>query len=362
MLSNQKRNHEHGYQKHWCFTFNNYTEQEARTIDGWIRSRLKTSVKKAIIGREEAPSTGTKHLQGYVAFIQKWSGWQVARLWGGKAHWEPARASEQKNREYCEKEGNLLLCVGFNKKEKTEQKEIDHDRWNRIVRDAMSMGPEEFAETWPKEWIIRRSAIERLMLDSAKKNMRVWGGNLQWKNIWMWGGPGIGKSKWAHEQQTGGKTLKKNVNKWWDGMDVSSVTKVIIEDFPCTPNGDMMAYYMKLWGDRYVFTGEVKNSALAIDPGRFFLIVTSNYGPKSCFSREEDLKAIERRFAVLEMTRENRTLLNRMRLDPEILERREIEEEEEEQEGEEGQEITVQEAIEALATPVSIQEEQYEEW
>ena len=62
---------------------------------------------------------------------------------------------------------------------------------------------------------------------------------------------------------------------------------------------------MKIWGDRYPFVGECKGSHQMIEPGRFFLIITSNYAIDDCFQTEEDKEAIHRRFRELEMTPDN---------------------------------------------------------
>jgi hypothetical protein len=349
MLADSKRVRNQGYQKAWCFTLAHPTSRDEQDILDWIHGRYKTMVKYAIIGKENGTQGEFEHLQGYVHFITKWGMWQVRALLGSKAHWEPAKGTPKQNEKYCEKEGNVICRLGFDKTQKEKEKQDQHNYWNSVVRDAQQMSAEEFAQTWPKEWLIRRGAVERLMLDASKKRMKVWPGQLQHKNVWLWGQPGIGKSRWAHLQETDGETLKKNCNRWWDGMDVRSVRKVIIEDFPCAPQGDMHAYYLKIWGDRYNFTGEVKNSALCIDPGRFFLIVTSNYHPRSCFTKTEDLEAICRRFSVIEMTKKNKTMIESIRLDQNILSA--DAEEEEERNGEEEeqrQEITIQEALEAL--------------
>jgi hypothetical protein len=337
-------------QRSWLFTLNNYSEQDCQTILDYAHGEFKTQITKIVIGKEVAPTTGTPHLQGFVKFVGRKRLWNVRQLWQGKAHWEPARGTDLKNLQYCTKAQNVLTCLGFKDEQKVEMAKTHAlqgaEYWQAVVKDAYIMGPEEFATKWPKEWLIRRGAVERLMLDASKQTMRVWNGNLQMKNIWIWGKPGIGKSKWAHRQETGGQTLFKNLNRWWDGMDVRAVTKVLIEDFP-SPAYDGMAHLLKIWGDRYTFTGEVKNSAIAIDPGRFFLLITSNFHPRGCFSKSEDLEAISRRFAVIEMTEENRDWVKRIRLDPSILSKQEQESEEEEDGGEE-EAITMEQALLSL--------------
>ena len=53
---------------------------------------------------------------------------------------------------------------------------------------------------------------------------------------------------------------------------------------------------MKIWLDRYDFTGEVKGSSIRIDPTYRF-VITSQYSPAECFD-DTYLEAIERRLEV----------------------------------------------------------------
>jgi hypothetical protein len=52
---------------------------------------------------------------------------------------------------------------------------------------------------------------------------------------------------------------------------------------------------MKIWSDRYSFTGEVKCGSVQIWPGNWYLVITSNYRIDQCFSLD-DADAIKRRF------------------------------------------------------------------
>lgn len=86
--------------KGWCFTLNNYTQED---ID-----RLKNNVgiiQYAIWGEEVAPTTGTKHLQGYVLFKSKQRFNAVKSILGSGCHIEGAKGSPQQNFAYCSKDG-----------------------------------------------------------------------------------------------------------------------------------------------------------------------------------------------------------------------------------------------------------------
>jgi hypothetical protein len=117
---------------------------------------------------------------------------------------------------------------------------------------------------------------------------------------------------------------KKNTNKWWDGYGREEVWKVVLEDFPCE-TGNLLGTHMKVLADRATFLGEVKCGTVVVEPGRFILIVASNYPMERCFTREEDLKAMKRRFREIEMTKENKHLIDAMRMDSSKLSHKENE-------------------------------------
>lgn len=81
--------------RRWCFTLNNYTEEDCVTL-----STLE--VKSIVVGKEKGES-GTEHLQGFVKFNQpkKLSG--VKKILP-RAHWEIAKGSDSQNLDYCSKE------------------------------------------------------------------------------------------------------------------------------------------------------------------------------------------------------------------------------------------------------------------
>ena len=95
---------------------------------------------------------------------------------------------------------------------------------------------------------------------------------------------------------------------------------MIIEDYPCAPQGNALVQHMKIWGDRYPFEGECKGSHMLIEPRRFFLIVTSNYPIDLCFQTEDDKEAIRRRFHEVRMVKGDLMSLCDFTLDRRIIE------------------------------------------
>ena len=94
--------------KRWCFTLNNYTESDLKRIK---ESLTEDEVTYAVVGKETGKQ-GTKHLQGFVNFKRKVRLNQVNMFVTGRAHLEKAKGSDIQNKNYCTKEGDIILNVG----------------------------------------------------------------------------------------------------------------------------------------------------------------------------------------------------------------------------------------------------------
>ena len=81
--------------KRWCFTLNNWTENQLSAIVRECHSFCDI----AVIGSEVGES-GTPHLQGYVEFKVKQR--PLSKMQGAKgAHWEVSKGTRYDNYEYC---------------------------------------------------------------------------------------------------------------------------------------------------------------------------------------------------------------------------------------------------------------------
>ena len=84
--------------KRWCFTLNNYTEDDEKNF-------LGASYQYLVFGREKG-SSGTPHLQGFITFKKnkRLSGVRKLCL---RAHWEIARGTSKEASDYCKKDGEF---------------------------------------------------------------------------------------------------------------------------------------------------------------------------------------------------------------------------------------------------------------
>lgn len=289
--------------RRWCFTWNNYDEQFSQHI---FQNIVKTGkVLKIIAGREVAPGTGTSHLQGYIAFTQQLYRRQVVTMLGGTVHVEVARGNEQQNIAYCSKDGNIAVdwqspAYSQARADAKEVKKLDKQEYTRDLLDAlMTMSINDFEARYPYEALHWKEKLAGWKIAHTDLSI-IWNGTLKKKNTWLWGAPGTGKSRWARAVSKG-FDYPKNLNKWWDGYDIYKHRTVVIEDIDPS-HGKWIAQFLKIWGDRYPFIGETKGSNVLVQPGSYFLIITSNFGIDEVFENQSDRDAIRRRFSELHVT------------------------------------------------------------
>ena len=316
-----ERRRESGLQRAlgWVFTINNPTEGDIDHVTNLIN--LSENVKCGIAELEHTEEgEGTEHIQGYIFFERRQYRSTVRRWLGTNAHMEPAKASWQKNFEYCSKENKVFAIRGHTLdelKEKGNQKKVSMEK---MIEDLHTLDYKEAIATYPVEWYKNRERMARVLNKVAMDQAEPWDGDLHLKNVWIFGAAGVGKSKWAASLADPSAIFRKNVNKWWDGYELFETRLVIIEDWPSKlERKDVLSQHVKVWGDRYPFIGECKGTHIQVDPGRFSIVITSNYPIDQCFENPEDIRAIRRRFQEIEMTSLNRTMIEAMELPLTIL-------------------------------------------
>lgn len=255
----------------WCFTLNNYSQDEYDT--------LKTLDTKYIIVGKETAATGTYHLQGFMLFHSNKRLTAVKKIFK-RAHWEVAKGTAEQNITYCSKE-NDFIEIGTRPVCPKEKGEMEKQRWKNIIQMAKDGTLEE---NEPK--IYYRTIRTALFLEAK---FRPAPPDLDYlPGIWIYGPAGSGKSRKARKDYPGAY-LKKADNKWWDGYN--NEDSVIIDDFDKFMVSQ--GHNLKIWLDRYSFPAEIKQSTARIRPKT--VIVTSQYHPSEIWDDKETQDAITRR-------------------------------------------------------------------
>lgn len=256
----------------YCFTLNNYTERDEEVLK-------EVDCQYITWGRETAPSTGTKHLQGYVHFATEKTARAVRLTMGPRVHIEMRMGTIQQAVDYCQKDGDFF--------EKGQVRmESSGDQWKDVLEMAEKGEISAIKEQYPRLFI----TYYRTIFAIRAFNSKPLEGPLE--HEWWYGPTGTGKSRRLWREYP--EHFQKSANKWWDGYSGQEV--IAIEEWE--PKNECTASKLKIWADRYPFPAEIKGGTLQkIRPRK--IIVTSNYTIKECFPNEQDYKPLLRRFKVV---------------------------------------------------------------
>lgn len=89
--------------KNFCFTLNNYTEEDIRYLETFYNGYCVY----LIYGKEIGTVGGTAHLQGY-AQLKKQTRFNTIKKLLNKYHIEDAMGTPEQNKVYCSKDGNFI--------------------------------------------------------------------------------------------------------------------------------------------------------------------------------------------------------------------------------------------------------------
>lgn len=257
--------------KRWCFTLNNYTEEDCVNIALW-------DVKYMLVGKEQGHTTNTPHLQAYVIFKKNQRLSAVKKL-QSSAHWEIAKGTTEQNITYCTKE-NDYQEYGTKPTTPKEKGLMEKERWTEIIK---SIEDGTVKEQHPEIYIKYNGTCNRLLKRKVEDNEELCG-------EWYYGESGTGKSRSA--RTTYPDLYDKLLNKWWDGYQEEET--VLLDDLDHT-HASHMGQALKRYADHYPFRAEVKGSSMVIRPKK--IIVTSQYTIEQLWPDDTELQqALKRRF------------------------------------------------------------------
>ena len=178
--------------RNYCFTINNYTEQERDQIyGGRIWEDIDGDVRYYVVGMEVGES-GTPHLQGYVELENKKGlKWLKSHI-SARAHWEVRWATQRQAIDYCKKDGMW--------KEYGSPKEPGSRTDLKRIQAYIAGGgdPEDLYAEEPELLYQYGRTIDRLRDSYLRTLFRT----EMTKCIWYWGATGTGKSHVAFKGYT----------------------------------------------------------------------------------------------------------------------------------------------------------------
>jgi len=273
--------------KRWMVTINHYTKADIAMFEV-----IKAKCDYWVYGFEEAPTTGTPHMQCYIVWKDPKTAKQCHEIFPSRGHWEKQspNSSPLQAADYCKKEGKFEEFGELPIHGPAEGGKATKDKWAE-TRDLAKRG--ELDKIDPKLFVGHYKTLKLIKAD-YKQAPR----DLTWTvppNTWIWGPTGTGKSFYARKTIIGDNAfyIKNAANKWWDKYDGQDW--VLIEDMDTSHA--YQGYYMKIWADKYAFSVEVKNSGDLIRPGH--IVVTSNYRIEDIFPDKSIHEPLKRRFMVI---------------------------------------------------------------
>jgi len=250
--------------KRFCFTLNNYSDDEFQSIC----TSVKAHGSYGIVGKELG-EFGTPHLQGFVIF-RDWHVFGDAKdRLNSRCHVEVSRGTPRQNRNYCSKGGDFTEFGECPASGSSSGKAVPRDELVREFNSRLESGYDgmvQFAGEYPGTFgfsgfnLLRNYQLCKPSIERPDICVR-----------WFFGGPGVGKSRKAHEELPKAY-VKDPRTKWWNGYLFER--DVIIDDFG--PGGIDINHLLR-WFDRYKCLVESKGSMLPLYACNF--IVTSNFLP-----------------------------------------------------------------------------------
>lgn len=244
----------------WVFTWNNYTAEDEAYIQG---------LEKVILlcyGREIAPTTGTRHLQGVIRFKHPLRFNKVKELLP-KPYLAPC-FSEEGSVTYCQKDGDY-----FFRDDRQQGKRTDLEA--AVECDSLA----EVIENYPKEYVKFHGGFDKLF----RHRIKPYAGP---RNVmWLWGPGGTGKTRTAYEN---GATDVSYNNGFWDynGEEVIVINEVDKMDIP-------LVQFLKIT-DRYPINVNVKGGYMPWAAHTIYF--TSTQEPLQVFNHMDSYQ-IERRIS-----------------------------------------------------------------
>jgi hypothetical protein len=276
----------------WCFTLNNYTEDECSQLKVLGESG---DCKYLIVGKEIGEK-GTPHLQCFLQLRAK-------KTFGGLTAILPKRCAKVRP---MYRRSNPFACFTYCSKDNDfieygirptpagvpgrARQAIDYAGAITAARDNQL---DELEQSDPGLFLRYYRTLNSIR-DNADKGLKDLDGCC---GLWVYGPSNAGKSHWIRETFGRDNVHDKPINKWWGTYRGQ---RLVLLDDVRPEHSNWIGGFLLRWADKYPFPVEIKNSETYIRPE--VIAVTSNYTISAIFGDDLVLcEALLSRFKVVHM-------------------------------------------------------------
>lgn len=268
--------------QYYVFTLNAWTNEEEQALQSLCES--EEVITFCTYGRETAPTTGQRHLQGYIEFSQRLRLAQVKSLLGNRYHLEKRRGTAQQAADYCSKDdpepwtyGSIsvreqgrrsdLDALHASLQEKKSLEEISNEHFGSFLKYQRGITAYKFANAAKRNWITEVHVL--------------------------WGSTGTGKTRYVYEHEN--NVYPHAGGQWFDGYEGQEI--VLFDDF--AGSEFKLQYLLKLL-DRYPMQVPIKGGFVQWAPKKVY--ITSNLDPDEWYrnAHPEHQQALKRRFTTVQ--------------------------------------------------------------
>ncbi len=268
----------------WCFTINNYTEQDCVAI--------KNLPCRYIIAGLEVGESGTPHIQGYVYFDTPRTLGGTRKKLGGRAHLLQAVASGAANRDYCRKDGNILHEAGEIPDQGARN---DLALAYKTMEETGSVRAAVHTAECPSYQLIRAVEVYSNYVPVRKREAPI--------VHWYWGSTGTGKSYAACEEAGDDAWWSNETLAWFDGYDRHD--HVILDDFRVEHIS--LTMFLRIT-DRYPLRVPIKGGFRPWTPKKIW--ITSDRPPERMWYGKDLDQVLRRITLVTEMVQKSEVIVD----------------------------------------------------
>ena len=239
-----------------------------------------------IFQKEECPTTGRIHLQGYAECKSQLTIKQFKKALKTEVnpHVECRGGTQKQAIDYCSKEETRIAgpFIFGTPKKYNERERTDLNSVAEAIENGASLS--DIAEQNPKQYIMYNKGIKAL------KSMKSKHRNFKTYVVWIYGSTGKGKTRYAWERYP--DAYPKNNTEWWDLYDPDIYDVVIMDDYRAHAK-IRFDELLRLF-DRYPHLVQQKGATVTFKPKT--IVVTTTKSPQETFPHhEEDMEQLLRR-------------------------------------------------------------------